>query len=129
MSTLLWDYPAAACVFFGSALVPAAGRQAGFSLLPGRGSRLETEFIGFAGRRARTMPPPGSYFPHLPARGSRPETEFIGFAGRRARTLPPPGSHFPLLPVRGSRPETEFIGFAGRRARTGSRWTWKKRLN
>ena len=31
----LWDYPAAACVFF-FALVPAAGRQAGFPLLADR---------------------------------------------------------------------------------------------
>ena len=46
----LWDYPAAACVFF--ALVPAAGPH--FLNSMARGSRPETEIIGFAGRRART---------------------------------------------------------------------------
>ena len=66
-----------------------------FPFLPDRGSRLETEFIGFAGRGARTLPPSGAHFPFLPGRGSRPETEFIGLAGRGARTLPPSGSSTP----------------------------------
>ena len=105
----LWDYPAAACVFF---------VLHSFPFLPDRGSRLETEFIGFAGRGARTLPPSGAHFPFLPGRGSRPETEFIGLAGRGARTLRPPGAHFSLLSVWGSRLKTEIIGFARRGART-----------
>ena len=67
-----------------------------FPLLPGWGSRLETEFIGLAGRGARTLRPPWSPFPLLPGWGSRLETEFIDFAGRRARTLRPPWSHFSI---------------------------------
>ena len=39
------------------------------------------------------------------------------------------GSAFPFLLGRGLRSETEFIGFAGMRTQTGSRWTWRKRLN
>lgn len=67
MCTLLWDYPAAACVFF----VLHSCRPLG--------ARLASHFFQ---------------------------------AGRR-----------------GSRPETEFIGFAVMRTQTGSRWTWRKRLN
>ena len=87
-------------------------------LLPPRNSRTKTEFIGFAGRRARTMPAPGLYFPLFPSQSSRSKTEFIGFAGRRARTGPAPGLYFPLFPAQSSRSKTEFIGFADRRART-----------
>ena len=96
--------------------MPAPGPL--FRFLPAQGSRSKTEFIGFAGNRARTMPPPGLYFPLFSAQGSRSETEFIGFAGRRARTMPAPGLYFPLFPAQSSRSKTEFIGFAGRRART-----------
>ena len=35
-----------------------------FPFLPDWGSRLETEFIGLAGRGARTLPPSGSSTPH-----------------------------------------------------------------
>ena len=44
-----------------------------------RGSRKETEFIGFAGSQARTVPAPGPPFLEFTARGSRKETEFIAF--------------------------------------------------
>lgn len=51
----LWDYPAAACVFFLHSCRPLGARLAShFFQIGRRGSRLETEFIGFAGRRART---------------------------------------------------------------------------
>ncbi|MEE0418282.1 MAG: hypothetical protein UDJ85_07130, partial [Clostridia bacterium] len=50
------------------------------------GSRSETEFIGFVGRRARTKPESGLLFRLFPFQGSRSKTEFIGFAGWRART-------------------------------------------
>ena len=50
------------------------------------GSRSETEFIGFVGRRARTEPESGLLFRFLPFQGSRSKTEFIGFAGWQART-------------------------------------------
>ena len=83
------------------------------------GSRSETEFIGFAGRRARTEPESGLLFRFLPFQGSRSKTEFIGFAGWQARTEPESGLLFRFLPFQGSRSKTEFIGFAGRRARTG----------
>lgn len=56
MCTLLWDYPAAACIFlfftFPISFEPAAGPH--FLNSMARGSRPETEIIGFAGRRART---------------------------------------------------------------------------
>ena len=68
-------------------IYPAPGPL--FRFLPAQGSRSETEFIGFAGHRARTMPAPGLYFPLFPAQSSRSKTEFIGFAGNRARTLCP----------------------------------------
>ncbi len=55
------------------------------------GSRSKTEFIGFAGRRARTGPVPGPLFSDFTFQGSRSKTEFIGFAGRCARTGPAPG--------------------------------------
>ena len=89
-----------------------------FPLFPAQSSRTKTEFIGFAGNRARTSPAPGLYFPLFPAQSSRSKTEFIGFAGRRARTEPGPGPLFRFLPAQSSRSKTEFIGFAGRRART-----------
>ena len=54
------------------------------------GSRSKTEFISFAGRRARTAPAPGLLFPDFQVCGSRSKTEFIDFAGRRARTVPAP---------------------------------------
>ena len=38
-------------------------------------------------------------------------------------------SHFLRAGRRGSRSKTEFIGFAVMRTQTGSRWTWRKRLN
>ena len=82
------------------------------------GSRSETEFIGFVGRRARTDPESGLLFRLFQFQGSRSETEFIGFADRRARTDPESGLLFRLFQFQGSRSKTEFIGFAGRRART-----------
>ena len=82
------------------------------------GSRSETEFIGFVGRRARTEPESGLLFRLFQFQGSRSETEFIGFAGRRARTDPESGLLFRLFPFQGSRSKTEFIGFAGWQART-----------
>lgn len=96
---------------------PSGGR-AGFPISTARGSRLETEFIGFAGNRARTVTATRPPCPFLPTRGSRPETEFTGFAGNRARTPTPSGPPCPFFPARSLRPETEFIGFAGNRART-----------
>ncbi len=81
-------------------------------------SRSKTEFIGFAGRQARTLPPIGPLSSFFQARGSRSETEFIGFAGRQARTLPAVGPPSLLFQARCSRTETEFIGFADRQART-----------
>ena len=95
-----------------------AGRRPLFLLFPVRGSRSKAEFIGFAGRQARTETEPGPPFLLFPFRGSRSETEFIGFAGRQARTKPEFGPLFHLFPFRGSRSETEFIGFAGSRPRT-----------
>ena len=89
-----------------------------FFIFAAQSSRSKTEFIGFAGRRARTEPGPGLYFPLFPTQSSRTKTEFIGFAGRRARTEPGPGPLFHFLPAQGSRSETEFIDFAGSRART-----------
>lgn len=59
----LWDYPAAACVFF----VLHSCRPLG--------ARLASHFLWT-----------GSAFPFLLGRGLRSETEFIGFAGRGART-------------------------------------------
>ena len=50
------------------------------------GSRSETEFIGFVGRRARTEPESGLLFRLDQFQGSRSGTEFIGFAGWQART-------------------------------------------
>ena len=82
------------------------------------GSRSETEFIGFVGRRARTEPESGLLFRFLPFQGSRSGTEFIGFAGWQARTEPESGLLFRFLPFQGSRSKTEFIGFAGWQART-----------
>lgn len=70
----LWDYPAAACVFFVL-----------YSCRP-PGVRLASHFLWT-------------------------------------------GSAFPFLLGRGLRSETEFIGFAVMRTQTGSRWTWRKRLN
>ena len=96
--------------------MPAPGLY--FPLFPSQSSRTKTEFIGFAGSRARTKPGPGPPFHFLPAQGSRSKTEFIGFAGSRARTPPAPGLYFPLFSAQGSRSKTEFIGFAGSRART-----------
>ena len=61
------------------------------------GSRSKTEFISFAGRRARTAPAPGLLFPDFQVCGSRSKTEFIDFAGRRARTPPASVHLFPLL--------------------------------
>ena len=98
--------------------MPRNGWHFPFSFFAAQSSRSKTEFIGFAGRRARTKPGPGLYFPLFPTQSSRTKTEFIGFAGRRARTEPGPGPLFRFLPAQGSRSETEFIGFAGRRART-----------
>ena len=116
--TLLWDYPAAACIFLfftfpisfgpGFALGNRNHRLCGQAyanfgavrfanpILSDRGSRPETEIIGFAGRRARTLLSSGAHFPLLPVWSSRPETEIIGFARRRARTLPPSGSLIPI---------------------------------
>ena len=82
------------------------------------GSRSKTEFFGFAGRRARTVPVGGLLFPDFQVCGSRSKTEFIDFAGRRARTAPAGGLLFSDFQVHGSRSKTEFFGFAGRRART-----------
>ena len=90
------------------------------SHIPFQGSRSKIEFIGFAGRRARTEPESGLLFRLFPFQGSRSETEFIGFAGRRARTNPDHGLLFHLFPFQGSRSETEFIGFAESKAPTGS---------
>ena len=87
-------------------------------ILSGRGSRLKTEIIDFAGSRSRTLPPSGSPTPILSGRGSRSETEIIGFAGSRARTLSPSSSPTPILSGRGSRLKTEIIDFAGRRTQT-----------
>ena len=84
----------------------------------GRGSRPKTEYIGLAGRRARTLSESEPAAVDFPGGGSRPETEFNGFAGRRARTFPEPGPVVADFSGGGSRPETEFNGFAGRRART-----------
>ena len=98
--------------------MPRNGWHFPFSFFAAQSSRSKTEFIGFAGRRARTEPGPGPLFRFLSAQGSRSKTEFIGFAGRRARTKPGPGLYFPLFPTQSSRTKTEFIGFAGRRART-----------
>ncbi|MBL6467889.1 MAG: hypothetical protein JNG50_00130, partial [Mogibacterium sp.] len=53
---------------------------AGKPTFSSRGSRSETEFIGFAGTQARTLPVLGLAFRFVPPRGSRPETEFSGFA-------------------------------------------------
>lgn len=82
----LWDYPAAACVFF----CTRAGRRApGWlptSCGPGRGLRTETEIIGFAGRRTRTGSAARPPFLDYMARGLRTETEIIGFAGRHTQT-------------------------------------------
>ena len=89
-----------------------------FFIFAAQSSRSKTEFIGFAGRRARTKPGPGLYFPLFPTQSSRTKTEFIGFAGRRARTEPGPGPLFRFLSAQGSRSKTEFIDFAGRRARS-----------
>ena len=96
--------------------MPPSGAH--FPFLPGRGSRPETEFIGLAGRGARTLRPPGAHFSLLSVWGSRLKTEIIGFARRGARTLPPSGSPTPILSGRGSRSKTEIIGFARRGART-----------
>ena len=82
------------------------------------GSRSETEFIGFVGRRARTEPESGLLFRLFQFQGSRSGTEFIGFAGWQARTEPESGLLFRFLPFQGSRSKTEFIGFAGWQART-----------
>ena len=95
---------------------PATGPA--FLLFSPRGSRSETEFIGFAGKRARTWPADRPHSSFLSPRGSRSKTEFIGFADRLARTWPADRPHSSFLSPRGSRSETEFIGFAGRRART-----------
>ena len=70
--------------------MPRNGWHFPFSFFVAQSSRSETEFIGFAGRRARTEPGPGPPFRFLSAQGSRSETEFIAFAGRRARTNLPP---------------------------------------
>ena len=98
--------------------MPRNGWHFPFSFFAAQSSRSKTEFIGFAGRRARTEPGPGPLFHFLSAQGSRSKTKFIGFAGRHARTKPGPGLYFPLFPTQSSRTKTEFIGFAGRRART-----------
>ena len=106
-------------------LVGAAG-PAGLRLRVGcvllfcasHGSRSKTEFIDFAGRRARTAPACGLLFPDFQVHGSRSKTEFFGFAGRCARTAPAGGLLFPDFQVRSSRSKTEFFGFTGRRART-----------
>ena len=84
------------------------GGRAGLPISTARGSRLETEFIGFAGNRARTVTPSGPPCPFFPARSLRPETEFIGFAGNRARTLMPsgPAFSFPRPEVRASKRNT-----------------------
>ena len=114
-----------------SRLGSANGRDAFYCFARPTGSRSKTEFIDFAGRRARTVPAGGLLFPDFQVCGSRSKTEFFGFAGRRARTVPVGGLLFPdfqvcgLLfsdfQVHGSRSITEFIGFAGRCARTGLR--------
>ncbi len=57
------------------------------------GSRKETEFIGFAGRRTQTAPAPGPPFLIFRPGGLRTVTDFIGFAGRRTQTVPAPGPH------------------------------------
>ena len=67
--------------------------------LPARGSRLETEFIGFAANRARTVAAAGLDFSKIPARGSRLETEINGFAGNRARTVAAAGLDFSKIPA------------------------------
>ncbi len=59
------------------------------SHIPFQGSRSETEFIGFAGRRARTEPEFGLLFRLFPFQGSRSKTEFIGLAGSKAPTGKP----------------------------------------
>ena len=82
------------------------------------GSRSKTEFIGFAGRCARTVPAGGLLFPDFKVCGSRSKTKFFGFAGRRARTAPARRLPFSGFQIYGSRSKTEFIGFAGRCART-----------
>ena len=98
--------------------MPRNGWHFPFSFFAAQSSRSKTEFIGFAGSRARTEPRSGPLFRFLPAQGSRSKTESIGFAGSRARTEPGPGPLFHFLPAQGSRTKTEFIGFAGSRART-----------
>ena len=97
----------------------ANGRDAFYCFARPTGSRSKTEFIDFAGRRARTVPAGGLLFPDFQVCGSRSKTEFFGFAGRRARTAPAGGLLFPDFQVCGSRSKTEFFGFPGRRARTG----------
>ena len=84
----------------------------------GRGSRLKTEFIGLAGRRARTLSEAEPVAADLRGGGSRPETEFNGFAGRRARTFPELGPVVADFSGGGSRLKTKINGFAGSRART-----------
>ena len=96
----------------------ANGRDAFYCFARPTGSRSKTEFIGFAGRRARTAPAGGLLFPDFQIHGSRSKTEFIDFAGRRARTAPACGLLSSDFQVCGSRSKTEFFGFAGRRART-----------
>ena len=68
-----------------------AGRLFCFTRPPGL--RTVTDFIGFAGSQARTVPAPGPPFLNFTPRGSRKENEFIGFAGRRTQTVPAPGPH------------------------------------
>ena len=75
-----------------------------------RGSRKETEFIGFAGSQARTAPAPGPPFLIFRPGGLRTKTEFIGFAGRRTQTPPAPGPAFLFWRLRGLRTKTDFIG-------------------
>ena len=105
----------------GSAEMVGPADGPGGLLFPGfqiYGSRSKTEFIDFAGRRARTAPAGGLLFSDYLVHGSRSKTEFIGFAGRCARTVPAGGLLFPDFKVCGSRSKTEFFGFADRRART-----------
>ena len=83
------------------------------------GSRSKTEFIGFAGRRARTAPAGGLLFSDFQVHGSRSKTEFIDFAGRRTRTAPAGGLLFRIFrsTVRARKPSSLALRAGGRELR------------
>ena len=97
----------------------ANGRDAFYCFARPTGSRSKTEFIDFAGRRARTPPAGGLLFPDFQVHGSRSKTEFFGCAGRCARTVPAPGLLFRIFrsEVRARKPNSLALRAGGREPR------------